>query len=142
MYLKKIWYNSQDNLSIEEAQKLIAQGKRLCAAVSQDERGYRTSFGISEIKEISVYKDLIILRDEEKTYPLNGWDDNAREISVTEFEDYTDECIIRDHDQAKRAVEAGHKVRATDWRIKTSPIARFLSDDLFETASGSRYKMI
>ena len=142
MYLKKLWHENQDNLSIEEAQKLIANGKEICAAISQDEQGYRTSFGVEGVREVSEYQDLIIIRDNKQTYPLNGWDDNVREIHVVEFVDYTEDSIIRDHDEARRAVEDGHKVRATDWRLKTSPIARFLSSDLFETASGSRYRMI
>ena len=142
MYLKKLWSKNQANLSIEDAQKLIANGEKICASISQDERGRRTSFGVDGVQEVSEYQDLIILRDESQTYPLNGWDDNAREIRVAEFMDYTACTVYHDASEAKDAVEAGHKVRAEDWELRTSFILKFISEDTFETVSGSRYRMV
>lgn len=142
MYLEELWYKKQSNLNIEEAQKLNGKGKLICAKISEKGRECRTSFMVEGVYEVNEYQDIIIIRNKEKSYFLHGWDNNVSEIHVVEFEDSTDAKLIRRIDEAKHAVETGHKVCATDWHIRTPPIARFLSNSMFETASGSRYKMI
>ena len=142
MYLKKIWINNYEEhiLTIEEAQNAIADGKEVCVAISKDECGCKTSFGVKGVREISVYQNLIIVRDESVTYPLNGWDNNIRVIQVEFFMDYTSNLLMNLKD-AKVAVSKGHDVRACSYELRTSRILRFEEDNKFVTKSGSVYEM-
>lgn len=142
MYLKKIETVGNRAMSIDDAMVAIEKGKNVKVAISRDESGRRTSFGVEHVMEIIVHNEWIIVRTLDKNYLLAGWDDNIRKIEVKRFHDLTDQKYYTTAVAAAMAVKKGHVVQAQDEIIHTGKIECFLGTKKFITRSGSVYEII
>ena len=145
LYLKKITNQEGETLNLIEAKIAIDDGKRLSVALAENTHScsVKTSFGVKDVVGITEAEGCFIIKTADgEVYPTAGWDDNSREIRVQCFMDYTDKVRVYNMDKAREAVALKHDIRALSHEIQTGIITKFLEDDLFETCSGSQYRIV
>lgn len=142
MYFIKKFFIGDDKRggtrNLEEARKWISEGKEIHLIFSDKKSSWATKATIKDIVEAD--GKIIVTTDKNDVIDLEGFDDNAREIEVLCFS--ADDGSSYDIVEARRLVKEGVNLRAEGIYVKTSYVAAFLEDDLFETISGSLYRVI
>ena len=144
LYLKKfinITDSNSETRDIKTAKKWLDEGKEVKVYYSD-----KSEDNISTINRILPLEDsstvTIIFPTEDTPFIIIGIDNNIREIFNPDFFN-KDKDINKfiSIEEAKVAVEKGERVCADNRNIRTYNISKFIGDDMFETYSGSIYRI-
>lgn len=141
MYFIKKFFIGDDKRggtrNLEEARKWISEGKEIHLIFSDKKGSWATKATVKDIIEAD--GNIIVTTAKNEVIDLEGFDDNARKIGLCCFEDEDGE--VYSISEAREMVKRGVSLRASNHCLTTSPIVAFLEDDLFETISGSLYRI-